>query len=75
MTGDELIEAYREELRRVYGDEIARRSLVFRNKSWYYLSVAVRTKEGIKTDMFPKPIRRSEFEAELDKLRSIGGAF
>ena len=71
MIGDELIEAYIEELRRLHREEIARRSLVFRNQSWYYLSVAVRTKEGIKTDMFPKPIRRSEFEAELDKLRSM----
>jgi hypothetical protein len=35
MTGDELIEAYIEELRQVHGEEIARRSLVFRNQSWY----------------------------------------
>ena len=71
MIGDELIEAYIEELRRLHREEIARRSLVFRNQSWYYFSVAVRTKEEIKTDMIPKPIRRSEFEAELDKLRSM----
>ena len=71
MTGDELIAAYFEELRRVYGDDIASRSYIVRSGSWYYLSVAFPVENGYKVDLCPKPMRRSEFEAELEFLRSV----
>ena len=71
MNGDELMSAYFEELRRVYGNEIAAKSYVVRSRSWYYLSVAVPTNNGHKVDLCPKPMRSSEFEAELEFLRLL----
>ena len=38
MTPDELCQAYREELRRLYGDEIAQQAQVGYKRGWYYIA-------------------------------------
>jgi hypothetical protein len=46
MTPDELCIAYREELRRLYGDEIADKSRIDYGHGWYYVSKAKRYSDG-----------------------------
>jgi len=39
LTPSELCQAYREELRRLYGDEIANQAHVDYKRGWYYIAV------------------------------------
>ena len=39
MTPDELCTAYREQLRCLYGDEIAEQAQVYYKRGWYYIAV------------------------------------
>lgn len=39
LTPDELCAAYREQLRRLYGDEIAQKAQVDYKRGWYYIAI------------------------------------
>ena len=42
MTPNELCQAYRNELRRLYGDQVADASRVDHTRGWYYIGLARR---------------------------------
>jgi len=46
MTPDELCKAYRDELRRLYGDERADKSRADHHRGWYYINEARRWPDG-----------------------------
>ena len=46
LSAQELCDAYRAELRRLYGDECADASRVDSSRGWYYISVAGRCGDG-----------------------------
>jgi len=46
MTPDELCRAYREELRRLYGDKVADKSRISYRRGWFYILKAQTFRDG-----------------------------
>jgi hypothetical protein len=71
MTPDELCAAYREQLRRLYGDEIADRSRVSHARGWYYISKAKMWPDGsIGACQVANAFRKNRVLEKLKTLRA-----
>jgi len=58
MTPDELCKAYRDELRRIYGDTVADKSRIFYRRGWFYILKATTFPDGSCGHIGPVPAYR-----------------
>jgi len=71
MTPNELCQAYRNELRRLYGDQVADASRVDYGRGWYYIGVARRFGDGSvgQGGVMPDCYRKAQVEEMLSNLK------
>lgn len=70
MTPEELCNAYRAELARLYGKERARKSKVSYGRGWYYIDVAQHFADGSIGTIGPTPAyRKRQILEMLEGLR------
>ena len=73
MTNDEIVQAYIEELRRLYGDQFANTTVLFYGRSgWFYLSYPDKLKSGLyeRNPYMAQPVRKKDILKQLDELRA-----
>ena len=70
MKPQEVMDAYRAELRRLYGDEIADKTKLAYGRGWYYLNVATKYRDGSVGAIGPgDPMRKAELIKRTENLR------
>ena len=68
--GQPLCDLWLMEVRRIYGEEIADESIANHVRGWYYLSVAVRYKDGsVNAKFYRQTFRRSQVIEMVEDLR------
>jgi len=73
MTNDEIIQAYIEELRRLFGDQFANTTVLFYGRGgWFYLSYPDRLKSGLyeRNPYMAQPVRKKDILKQLEELRA-----
>jgi len=70
MIPFEVMDEYRAALRDLYGDEIAQKTVLFYNKGWFYLNLAIRQSDGSVGAIGPAwPFRAKELQQKTITLR------
>ena len=66
----DVMDAYRAELRRLYGDEIAKETILYYKRGWYYLSMARRHRDGsVGAFTWTTPHRKKAILEMIENLR------
>jgi hypothetical protein len=73
LSPDELLEIYRQELRRLYGEQRANASRVGYDKGWYYIEIAAKYPDGSVGLGGRIPMARRKQAVVTDLLNLIRG--
>ena len=73
MTNEEIVQVYKEELKRLYGEKYADATVLDIGKSgWFYLGLPHKVKRGqYRRNFLAKPVRKGELLRQIEEMRAI----